>query len=63
MSYMIQGAGVQVKYTTIIDARRKELEQSIKNQELLGQKLMEFRQHLRNCKPSQFNEYYELYRP
>lgn len=62
---MIYGEGVLHKYCHIMDARQIELMTAVKSErdhQVQSDKLMEFRNQLRQCKPSEFNEWFELYK-
>jgi hypothetical protein len=62
---MIYGDGVQVKFCAIIEGRETELMQgavTTKDKEIANDELMMFRHTIRQCKPSEFNEWYESYK-
>lgn len=54
---VITGAGVQVKYTKIIDGRLKEIEKNPS----INQSMSDFVKYVRKSTPEEFNQLYDLY--
>lgn len=62
---MIYGEGILVKFVAIIEGRSAELYQNAftaKDREIANDELMMFRHMIRHCKPTEFNEWYEIYK-
>lgn len=62
---MIYGEGVLGMYGVIMSGRQAELMKSVctpQQHQVQSDKLMEFRNQIRSCKPSEFKEWYELYK-
>ncbi|TFG95325.1 hypothetical protein E4H12_13490 [Candidatus Thorarchaeota archaeon] len=61
---MIYGEGISKKYTQILEARAQELLTNVPEElcEHQTDKLMEFKNIVRNCSHDEFEEWYQLYK-